>query len=257
MSRVEQATGEGCEAQRPTIRVGILVFEDVDLLDVMGPVEVLGVDTSPGGAGCPRIDISLVSAESGLEIKADPSLTFLANTRMCVDCASCERCRFDVLLVPGGVGLTRVLSRRDVCAWLQRAARDAGWVCSICAGALLLGAAGLLNGHMATTHWASLASLGLFPGVQVAAGYPRVIVSGDRISSGGVSAALDLAITLKAILLGERAGSEIELVLQYDPAPPYGAGRPDRADPVTLAGVSRWIRGSIEARNEVIRGLPP
>lgn len=229
-----------------TTTVGILVFDRVDLFDVTGPVEVFGY----GGGDAGTIEVLLLTVKrDSLDFTTAPAIQMKADRTLW------DAPELDAILVPGGPGLDEVLTRRDVHQWLRDQDRGDRWITSVCAGALLLGAAGLLAGHAATTHWASLPALRLFPEVFIAPGYPRTVMSGNRMTSGGVTSAFDLALALSAVMLGEQAGRDIELTLQYDPHPPYGVGRPDQADPVTMARVAKAFDEPIAGRVRIIREL--
>lgn len=227
-----------------TIRVGIPLFDAADLLDVTIPMEVLALSTDP------RVELHLV-AETLEPVTLKPRLQVSPTD-------SYESCpQLDVLVVPGGEGLTPKLSDRRLIRFLQTQGRDARWITAICAGSLLLGAAGLLDGHVATTHWASLPALELFPQVQVASGHPRYVISRDRMTTGGVTSGLDMSVALLALLAGEQPARNAELLLEYAPEPPYGVGHPDRADPVTRTQTGRWLRPLVEERIQAIRELLP
>src|SRR5207237_7377750 len=124
----------------------------------------------------------------------------------------------DILCVPGGFGITGAMEDEATLAWLRRAAEQAQWVTSVCTGALVLGAAGLLRGYRATTHWASheyLASFGAIPVKE------RVVFDRNRVTGGGVTAGIDFGLALVAAIKGEDYARFVQLSLQYDPAPPF------------------------------------
>ena len=226
-------------------RVLIPVFDGVDLFDVTGPVEVLGTNLQRPSP----FELVLVSMSSSLRFTTTPAITMEAN------CTRDDCPQGDILLVPGGPGVDLMMWDAGVKAWLQQQAAKAEWVTSVCAGSLLLAAAGLLDDHIATTHWASRDALGLFPEVTLADGYPRVVTCRNRMTSGGVSSAVDLAITLKAKVLGDQAGKDVELMLQYDPDPPFKTGTPDLADPVTQARCEAFFKAPVARRVRIIEEL--
>ncbi len=222
--------------------VGILVFPGVDLLDVTGPLEVLGVNQ-----GLEMVTIAHTPAASQVETR--PSL------RIKTDCGLRDAPPLDVLLVPGGHGLDAMLEDAAYRGWLAERARRMEWVVVICAGALLLAAAGLLREHQATTHWASLDLLAKFPGVTVVRDR-RTVFSGKIGTCAGVTSGLDLALKLLGKLRGSQNGKNTELLLEYDPKPPFGTGRPDR-DPETDRQVKRQLAPMIERRRRIIERLIP
>jgi cyclohexyl-isocyanide hydratase len=204
--------------------IGLLVFPNVQQLDLTGPYEVF--------ASLPGAVVRLVwktgetvTASTGLELQ--PDTTF-------ADCPP-----LDVLCVPGGAGVNALLEDAETLAFLRRQAERARYVTSVCTGALVLGAAGLLAGRRATTHWAShdlLATLGAVPTKG------RVVRDGNILSGGGVTAGIDLALTLVAELAGRAAAQAIQLQLEYAPEPPFAAGTPETAPAEVLAAVR--ARGS-------------
>jgi cyclohexyl-isocyanide hydratase len=138
----------------------------------------------------------------------------------------------DVLCVPGGPGVNALMGDESFLAWLREQAQQARYVTAVCTGALLLGAAGLLRGYRATTHWLSLDLLPLF-GAQPAE--ERVVIDRNRITGGGVTAGIDFGLVVAAQLHDEATAREIQLTLEYDPAPPFTSGSPRTADPALVA----------------------
>lgn len=225
-------------------RIGIPLFDGADLLDVTAPMEVLELLL-------PKPEIVLPSADGG-SVTLAPKLTVRATHSF----ASCPE--VDVLMVPGGPGLDARLKDRDLLEFLRRRADEARWVTAVCAGSLLLAAAGLLDGHEATTHWASLPLLELFPEVTVVGkerGYPRYVRDGNRLTTGGVTSALDMSVFLAAELGGEQQAKNAELFLEYAPEPPFGVGNPNLADATTRARTGERLEPLIRRREEVIREI--
>jgi cyclohexyl-isocyanide hydratase len=199
------------------MRIAFLLFPNVTQLDLTGPAQVLsrlpdarielvakGLDPVPTDAGFPLL----------------PSATFETANQP------------DILCVPGGFGVTDAMEDGATLAWLRKAAADAQWVTSVCTGALVLGAAGLLDGYRATTHWAShdyLASFGAIPVKQ------RVVFDRNRVTGGGVTAGIDFGLALVAAVQGDDYARFVQLSLEYDPAPPFDSGSPDKADPAVLS----------------------
>lgn len=198
-------------------RIAMLLYPGLTQLDLTGPYEVLS--RLPGGA----IDLvwktlAPVRADSGLQIV--PTHTFAD-----VD-------RADILFVPGGPGQRALLDDAETLAFCARIAATARYSTSVCTGALVLGAAGLLRGYAATTHWAYTELLPLF-GARIEPA--RVVVDRDRVTAGGVTAGIDFGLRLVAELAGEPLARAIQLGLEYDPEPPFRSGHPSVADPALVA----------------------
>jgi cyclohexyl-isocyanide hydratase len=201
------------------MNIGMLLYPRLTQLDLTGPFELL--HRVPGA----RVhlvwkDLQPVRAESGL--------TMLPTTPI-DDCPP-----LDVLMVPGGYGQRVLMTDETVLAFLRRQGATAKWVTSVCTGALLLGAAGLLQGYQATTHWAYVDLLSSF-GAHYLKG--RVVVDRNRITGGGVTAGIDFGLRLVAELCGEETAKAIQLGLEYDPEPPFASGHPDVADPQLVEAV--------------------
>jgi cyclohexyl-isocyanide hydratase len=206
-----------------TLQIGMLLFPRLTQLDLTGPFEVL--HRVPGA----RVhllwkDLEPVRAESGLG---------LLPTTVLSDCPP-----LDVLVVPGGFGVTPLLGDAAVLEFLKAQGARARWVTSVCTGALLLGAAGLLQGYAATTHWAYVELLAGFGATYVKR---RVVVDRNRITGGGVTAGIDFGLTLASELAGSEIAQGIQLGLEYDPAPPFRSGHPDVADPALVAAVRQHL----------------
>jgi len=204
-----------------TLSVGMVLFPGLTQLDLAGPYEVL--------ARLPNTTVYLVAAtvapvrtERGLTIT--PAATF-------DDVPS-----LDVICVPGGPGVDPLMEDARLLGFLQAQAPRARYVTSVCTGALLLGAAGLLQGYRATTHWLSLDLLPLFGAVPVK---ERVVIDRNRLTGGGVTAGIDLGLAMAAELCGRAVAEEIQLTIEYDPAPPFQSGSPRTAPPAVLERVTR------------------
>ena len=205
------------------MRISFLIFPHVTQLDLMGPAQVL--------SRLPNAEIQLVAktlapvpTDSGFPIH--PTHDFAAAGRP------------DILCVPGGFGTAAVMEDAESLAWLREAAETAQWVTSVCTGSLILGAAGLLRGYRATCHWASHEWLARFGAIPVK---ERVVFDRNRVSGGGVTAGIDFGLALAAALAGEQAARTIQLGLEYDPAPPFDSGAPDRADPAIVNGYRQLV----------------
>jgi len=200
-------------------RSGLLVFPNLTQLDLTGPYEVLA--RLPGAE-------TLLLWKSLDPVRSEHGLTILPSTTL----ASCPA--LDLLLVPGGAGINPLLEDAEVLAFLRRAAGAARYVVGICTGSLVLGAAGLLRGRRAGTHWMSRELLRAFGAEPVA---QRVVVDGNLYTGGGVTAGIDVALTVVAAIAGTAAAEAIQLGIEYDPAPPLSSGSPERADPAVLDAV--------------------
>jgi cyclohexyl-isocyanide hydratase len=211
------------------MKVGFLLFPRVTQLDLSGPYEVLArmPDTSVHLVGCEN---SVVHTEWGMKLL--PTCTFA------------DAPTFDVFCVPGGPGIDALLNDDVYLSYLSRLATDVTMVVSVCTGALVLGAAGLLRGYRATTHWLSL---GLLSHLGAEPIRDRVVIDRNRASSAGVTAGIDLALALVKRFHGEEIMREIQLTLEYDPAPPINCGSPETASSTTLEMV-RSTRDAIQER---------
>ena len=198
------------------IAVGMILFPQVTQLDVTGPYEVL--------ARLPDTRISLTAAS------LDPVVSQYG-LAILPDAPFAQAPLFDVLCVPGGDGINDRLDDTDFLAFLRKQGEQARFVTVVCTGGLLVGAAGLLRGYRATTHWLSLDLLPLVGAEPVA---ERVVIDRNRITAAGVTAGIDLGLAVAALLHGEGVAKEIQLMMEYDPAPPFRAGSPRTADAATV-----------------------
>jgi cyclohexyl-isocyanide hydratase len=196
--------------------IGIPVYEKVDLLDVTGPYEILSWMTRP------KADVRII-AEQSCEIRSRDGFLFKAPYGF----SDIEN--LDVLWVPGGDpdALKLLMSGpRTYLDFLIRVSANARYVTSVCEGALLLAAAGLLDGYEATTHWAFIPCLKQFPKIKVVEGYPRFVVDRNRITGGGISSGLDEALKLVDLLAGYEVAQAVQRTTQYYPAPPVASSLP-------------------------------
>ncbi|MGV3723393.1 MAG: DJ-1/PfpI family protein, partial [Actinomycetota bacterium] len=184
------------------MRIGFLAYNQLTALDLVGPYEVL---TRIPGAEC-----QLVAAETG-PIAAHHGLRLLA------DVSFDDAPQYDILCVPGGPGQEACMEDARLLQFLQDQAHGTRWLAGVCTGALIIGAAGLLKGYRATTHWRYRDCLQDLGGVPV---YKRVVSDRDRITAAGVSAGIDMGLFLTALLSGEQMAQMIQLQLEYDPQPP-------------------------------------
>lgn len=217
-------------------RIGLLVFPDVTQLDLTAPLQVF--------SSVPDVEVHLVWKERE-PVRTDSVMT-LAPTTTFTDCPP-----LDVLCVPGGGGTDALLQDQEVLEFLRRQAQSARYVTSVCTGALVLGAAGLLRGFRATTHWAAVEHLAAFGAEPV---QERVVVDRNRVSGGGVTAGMDFALTLVAELFGVDVAQFVQLRLEYDPRPPFTAGSPTTAPADVLADYLRRTEvGRARRRDAVLR----
>ena len=201
------------------IRVAFLVYPNVTQLDLTGPAQVLS------RLGDAKVDLiwhsrDPVQTDSGFALL--PTATFD------------EVRQADILCVPGGFGCTDVMQDDTALAWVRDVGDGAQWVTSVCTGSLILGAAGLLRGYSATSHWAWRDYLNLFGAEPVA---ERVVFDRNRVTGGGVTAGIDFALALTAAIRGEEYARLLQLGLEYDPSPPFDSGTPDKAGEALVAQV--------------------
>jgi cyclohexyl-isocyanide hydratase len=200
-------------------RSGLLVFPNLTQLDLTGPYEVLA--RLPGAE-------TLLLWKSLDPVRSEHGLSILPMATL----ASCPP--LDLILVPGGAGINPLIEDPEILAFLRRTAAEARYVVGVCTGSLVLGAAGLLRGRRAGTHWMSRDLLHAFGAVPTA---QRVVVDGKFFTGGGVTAGIDVALTVAAEIAGRTAAEAIQLGIEYDPAPPFASGSPELADPEVLKGV--------------------
>lgn len=217
--------------------IGILVFPGVQQLDLTGPFEVFA---SLPGAQVALLWKNLQPIRSATGLILQPTMTL-------------ENCpELDVICIPGGSGTTALLQDLDVHDFIRRMARTARFITAVCTGALVLGAAGVLHERRATTHWMSLDLLEKFGATPV---NERVVRDGNVITAGGVTAGIDFALTVVAELAGVAAAQEIQLMLEYAPAPPFDSGTPATATAATLAGARARLAATRMEREAVIAAL--
>ena len=194
-----------------TTAIGLLVFPRVQQLDLTGPYDVF--------ASWPDARVHLVAKRP--ETAVSSTGLVLTPTTSFAECPP-----LDVVCVPGGVGVNALMDDEETLAFLRAQARGARFVTSVCTGALVLGAAGLLRGRRATTHWASHHLLAAFGAIPTQG---RVVRDGELMTGGGVTAGIDFGLTVAAELAGEEVAKSIQLVLEYDPQPPFDSGSPEKA----------------------------
>ena len=222
--------------------IGLVIFPGMTQLDMTGPYQVFSMmpDT--------RVlllwkTLEPVTSSEGMTIL--PTVTFN-------DCPS-----LDVLCVPGGaIGQVEMMQDAEMLEFLRQQGKTAKYITSVCTGSLILAAAGLLQGYRAACHWAFRDQLAML-GVEV--GTERVVVDRDRITGGGVTAGIDFGLVLAGKLCGEETAKMIQLLLEYNPAPPFNAGSPESAGEVLVEQVKKFgeqlIEASLAATKQTALGL--
>ncbi len=214
------------------LTIGSLLFEGIDQIDLTGPFEVL--------SRIPNSSYAIYGV-------TDASVRDIRGLRLTPDAALADAPPLDVLHVPGGFGVEALMEDDAVLGWLRRQAAGAR-VFSVCTGALLLGAAGLLRGRRATTHWASFHLLPWFGATPVD---ERVVMDGDWIFAAGVTSGIDGALRLAAELRGDDAAKAIQLHMVYAPEPPFDSGTPATA-PAAVLAETRASYADVTARRETV-----
>jgi putative intracellular protease/amidase len=211
--------------------IAIPLFDGITALDAIGPYEVLSrlpgarvrfVAVTPGPHRTDNRQLALV---------ADESLPAVPHP--------------EVIVVPGGFGTRALMRPNPLLDWIGAAHATSQWTTSVCTGSLLLGAAGILRGLEATTHWLqldALRDLGALPTLR------RVVEQGKVITAAGVSSGIDMALTLAARIAGEEIAQAIQLGIEYDPQPPFRAGSPETAPPQVVEKVRQRMRARLEAQ---------
>jgi cyclohexyl-isocyanide hydratase len=213
------------------LQIGSLLFEGLDQIDLTGPFEVLS-----------RIPNSTYRVFAKT---ADP-VRDIRGLRLTPDAALTEAPKLDVLHVPGGFGQEALMDDEEVLSWVKHQAGGAICVFSVCTGALICGAAGLLKGRRATTHWAAFHLLPFFGAIPV---NERVVVDRDMVFAAGVTAGIDGALRVAAKLRGDDTARTIQLYMQYAPEPPFNSGTPETAPAAILESARRAVR-DITVRRE-------
>lgn len=215
------------------IQIGLLIFPRMTQLDMTGPFEVF--------ARIPNAKVHLVWKRIE-PVPSDTGLMILPSTTL-DDCP-----KLDVICVPGGPGQIDLMEDAEVIEFVRRQGEQARYVTSVCTGALVLGAAGLLRGYQAATHWASMDNLEHFGAQAVAT---RVCTDRNRITGGGVTAGIDFGLVVAGILANQAVAEKIQLYMEYNPAPPFDAGSPDTASPEVLAAFAEMAKPMLTRRKEV------
>lgn len=217
------------------MKIGLLLFPKLTQLDLTGPLEVFAL--------MPKAKVSLiwksldpVTSDRGLRLLPTHSFDQVKS--------------LDIICVPGGPGQIDLMGDTETLNFLRRIAPGCKWVTSVCTGSLVLAAAGLLYGYQATSHWSSIDQLALFGATPV---QQRVVQDRNRITGAGVTSGIDFALTIVGEVLGQSAAEKIQLLIEYDPEPPFHSGSPKTADPKLLASFRAEIEPFIEKRRDASR----
>jgi cyclohexyl-isocyanide hydratase len=219
------------------IHVAFLLFPNVTQLDLTGPAQVLS------RLGNAKIDLVAktrdpVPTDAGFDLL--PTATFADVTRA------------DILCVPGGFGTVAAMEDAETLDWVRAVGTEATWVTSVCTGSLVLAAAGLLTGYRAACHWASRHQLEWFGAIPDPA---RTVFDRNRVTGGGVTAGIDFALALTAAIRGKDHATFVQLSIEYDPAPPFDSGTPDKADAATLARYRALVAKNAPDREARVRAI--
>lgn len=217
------------------MNIAFLLFPGLTQLDLTGPAQFLS--RLPGG----HVDLvwktkDAVMTDAGFAIVPTASFADIG--------------KVDILCIPGGVGVADVMNDAQALDWVRTIGASATWVTSVCTGSLILGAAGLLKGYKATTHWAWHDLLSSFGAEPVKA---RTVFDRNRVTGGGVTAGIDFALALIAAISGETVARMIQLGLEYDPAPPFVGGSPETAGQAVLERYQTVMQASLDTRADAIR----
>jgi cyclohexyl-isocyanide hydratase len=213
------------------LQIGIPIFPNVTQLDFTGPLQVF--------SSLPNTTIHLIWKR--IEPVTTDTVLTITPTVSFADCP-----QLDVICVPGGAGTDDMINDVEMHDFLRAQAAAAKYITSVCTGSLVLGAAGLLNGYRATTHWTAMEYLGPYGALPTKT---RVCVDRNRVTGGGITAGIDFALTLVSVMVGREMAEAIQLRLEYNPAPPFNSGSPDTASPEILARMNQWIEAGRERRS--------
>jgi cyclohexyl-isocyanide hydratase len=217
------------------LTIGSLIFPDMDQCDFTGPFEAL--------ARVPNSRFMTIWKDTN-------AVRDLAGMQLLADTTIDKAPQLDVLLVPGGQGQEALMKDELVLAFIQKQAAGAIYVFSVCTGSLLCGAAGLLHGKRATTHWTAMDVLPFFGATPID---ERVVIDGKFISAAGVTSGIDGSLTVVSLLRGETVAQELQLYMAYDPDPPFQSGSPTKAPVSILAAVTERARSATDRRLETAR----
>jgi cyclohexyl-isocyanide hydratase len=205
------------------VNIVFVLFDNVTQLDFAGPVQFLS--RLPGAT-------TYIASTDGKAVSTDCGFAIVPNTSF----ADCPQA--DIICVPGGHGVREAIANTAIVEFVREQAKAADWITSVCTGSFILGAAGLLNGKRATTHWAYTQLLPLFGATHEEA---RVVRDGNLVTAGGVTSGIDFALELMALAKGEDVARSIQLALEYDPAPPFDGGHPSRTARPLVEGLKARV----------------
>jgi len=217
------------------LQIGSLLFEGLDQIDLTGPFEVLS---------------RLPNSTYRIYAKTLAPIRDVKGLALAPDALLGDAPPLDVLHVPGGFGQEALMDDEELLGWVRRQAANAICVFSVCTGALICGAAGLLKGRRATTHWAAFDLLHYFGAIPV---NERVVIDGNMVFAGGVTAGIDGALRVAAQLRGEEVAQSIQLYMQYAPEPPFNAGVPETAPAGVLAKARNAVSAITAQREQTAR----
>jgi cyclohexyl-isocyanide hydratase len=232
MALAQNGTERPAAPSKP-LTVGMLTYPDLTLLDLIGPQTVLSTHANIHLIWKSK---DVIYSDRGVGIKPDTTVD---------ECPA----ELDVLFVPGGPGMLPVMKDRQLLDFLKKRAEQARFVTSVCTGSLILGAAGLLKGYKATSHWAAVESLAAFGAEPV---HQRVVVDRNRVTGGGVTSGIDFGLALLAMLRGDIPAKVTQLAMEYDPQPPFSAGSPELAGPAVTQLVLNVLAPLQEQTRETI-----
>lgn len=215
------------------MHIAIGLYEKFTSLDAMGPFQVL--------SSLPGAQVTFVAEKAGPVTDETGFLTVTAHA------AFSDVPNPDILLVPGGTITGTLVPHHPILAWIARAHQTTQWTTSVCSGSLLLAGAGVLKGIEATTHWAAMDDLARLGAIPV---HDRVVRRGKIVTAAGVSAGIDMGLTLVAAIEGPEFAQTLQLMIEYDPAPPFDAGSPEKAGPKT---VQRALTGMFEMMQKLMQ----
>jgi cyclohexyl-isocyanide hydratase len=217
------------------LKIGALLFEGIDQIDVTGPFEVLS---------------RLPNSTYRLYATSLSPVCDIQGLRLMADALLADAPQLDVLHIPGGPGQEALMENEEVLGWLRQQAAGARCVFSVCTGALICGAAGLIKERRATTHWSALHLLPYFGATPMA---ERVVIDGKWVFAAGVTAGIDGALRVAAELRGEKVAQVIQLGMEYAPEPPFSSGTPESAPSDVLAEAHKTGEGLAARRLETAR----
>ena len=216
-----------------TVKAGFFIFDEMQLLDFAAPYDAF--------SSTPDMEVSLI----GESLKP---ITTMGGLSFSPDHDIGTLLPLDVLCIPGGNGVNRFLNNEPVLDFIRKEANEVRFLTSICTGSLILGASGLLKGRKATTHWSAMEFLPLFGAIPVE---ERVVVDGHIITAGGITAGMDFGLVIIAKLLGEDTAKKTQLLMQYDPEPPFDCGTPEKAPKALVEQLQQ--ENSTDERRKLIR----